>query len=111
MLCLSPEAVTCVLNIGISRCRTGVHSPEVLSQMLTFVLAMNGASGATNAGPRLTALAITASLLREKGVVGLYRGSLATLLRDVSFSAVYFPLFAHLNAMVSDLLSHQGTSW
>ena len=30
---------------------------------------------------------------------GLYKGLGATMLRDVSFSVVYFPLFANLNAM------------
>ena len=59
--------------------------------------------GSAKAAPKVTATAITMRLLKEKGIVGLYKGSAATLLRDVSFSAVYFPLFAHLNALVSAL--------
>jgi len=49
--------------------------------------------------PRQTALGITVELLRTKGILGLYKGVGATAFRDVSFSIVYFPLFAHLNAL------------
>lgn len=49
--------------------------------------------------PRPTALGITLELLRTKGMLGLYKGIGATACRDVSFSVVYFPLFAHLNAL------------
>uniref|UniRef100_A0A1B0FPT5 Mitochondrial glutamate carrier 2 n=1 Tax=Glossina morsitans morsitans TaxID=37546 RepID=A0A1B0FPT5_GLOMM len=38
-------------------------------------------------------------LLQERGILGLYRGLEATALRDVTFSALYFPLFAALNAL------------
>ena len=37
--------------------------------------------------------------------MGLYKGAGATMFRDVTFSAIYFPLFAHLNALVSICLS------
>lgn len=49
--------------------------------------------------PKISATSITLNLLREKGILGLYRGTAATMLRDVSFSIVYFPLFAHLNSL------------
>ncbi|MPC32326.1 Mitochondrial glutamate carrier 1 [Portunus trituberculatus] len=49
--------------------------------------------------PKISATSITLRLLREKGIVGLYKGTAATMLRDVSFSIVYFPLFAHLNSL------------
>lgn len=49
--------------------------------------------------PRLSALSITTELLRTRGIMGLYRGLGATMLRDVSFSIVYFPLFANLNKL------------
>uniref|UniRef100_A0A8D0C6Q0 Mitochondrial glutamate carrier 1 n=1 Tax=Salvator merianae TaxID=96440 RepID=A0A8D0C6Q0_SALMN len=48
---------------------------------------------------RTTAMQITKELLRSKGVAGLYKGLGATLLRDVPFSIVYFPLFANLNKL------------
>uniref|UniRef100_A0A8C3T6E1 Mitochondrial glutamate carrier 1 n=2 Tax=Chelydra serpentina TaxID=8475 RepID=A0A8C3T6E1_CHESE len=63
-------------------------------------------SSATSAGAaesvvetRTTATQITRELLRSKGIAGLYKGLGATLLRDVPFSIVYFPLFANLNKL------------
>uniref|UniRef100_A0AAR2KXT5 Mitochondrial glutamate carrier 1 n=1 Tax=Pygocentrus nattereri TaxID=42514 RepID=A0AAR2KXT5_PYGNA len=56
------------------------------------------AAGGGDAGVRnLTGLQITKELLRKQGISGLYRGLGATLLRDVPFSIIYFPLFANLN--------------
>ncbi|KAG5668740.1 hypothetical protein PVAND_016667 [Polypedilum vanderplanki] len=46
---------------------------------------------------KTSATQITMQLLKEKGISGLYKGTGATALRDVSFSIVYFPLFATLN--------------
>ena len=53
---------------------------------------------------KLSATSIALSLVRERGIMGLYRGIGATLLRDVTFSAIYFPLFANLNSLVSLML-------
>ncbi|XP_052517995.1 mitochondrial glutamate carrier 1 isoform X4 [Budorcas taxicolor] len=51
------------------------------------------------AAPRPTATQLTRDLLRSRGIAGLYKGLGATLLRDVPFSIVYFPLFANLNEL------------
>uniref|UniRef100_A0A4W2IJX3 Mitochondrial glutamate carrier 1 n=1 Tax=Bos indicus x Bos taurus TaxID=30522 RepID=A0A4W2IJX3_BOBOX len=51
------------------------------------------------ATPRPTATQLTRDLLRSRGIAGLYKGLGATLLRDVPFSIVYFPLFANLNEL------------
>ncbi|EDL18077.1 solute carrier family 25 (mitochondrial carrier, glutamate), member 22, isoform CRA_d, partial [Mus musculus] len=51
------------------------------------------------APPRPTATQLTRDLLRNHGIAGLYKGLGATLLRDVPFSIVYFPLFANLNQL------------
>ncbi|XP_058502543.1 mitochondrial glutamate carrier 1 [Solea solea] len=48
---------------------------------------------------RPSATGITVDLLRSRGLAGLYRGAGATLMRDVPFSMIYFPLFANLNAL------------
>ncbi len=63
------------------------------------------ASGATAeavaAEARPSALAIAKDLIKTEGIRGVYRGFFATCARDVPFSAIYFPFFAHLNALVS----------
>lgn len=49
--------------------------------------------------PKVSATSIAMELIRTKGITGLYKGTGATMLRDVSFSIVYFPLFATLNSL------------
>jgi len=46
-------------------------------------------------------------LLKQRGVFGLYKGFGATAARDVTFSVIYFPLFANLNALVSRQYTHR----
>ncbi|XP_068416921.1 mitochondrial glutamate carrier 2 [Eschrichtius robustus] len=50
-------------------------------------------------GRRPAAALIARELLRTQGLVGLYRGLGAALLRDIPFSVIYFPLFAKLNLL------------
>ena len=49
--------------------------------------------------PKVSALSLTKDLLRKRGILGLYQGTGATALRDVTFSIIYFPLFARLNSI------------
>lgn len=46
----------------------------------------------SDAVPRRSAMWI----VRNLGLVGLYKGASACLLRDIPFSAIYFPTYAHL---------------
>ncbi|GLD73108.1 mitochondrial glutamate carrier 1-like isoform X1 [Lates japonicus] len=57
---------------------------------------------------RPSATGITVELLRTRGLAGLYRGAGATLMRDVPFSMIYFPLFANLNALGRETAGSQG---
>ena len=43
------------------------------------------------------------NILKKKGFPGLYQGGIATLYRDVIFSAVYFPVFAIANKSVKKI--------
>lgn len=42
------------------------------------------------------------SVVKELGLFGLYKGARACLLRDVPFSAIYFPAYAHTKAKLAD---------
>ena len=35
-------------------------------------------------------------IVRQLGLVGLYKGASACLLRDIPFSAIYFPVYNHM---------------
>ncbi len=47
-------------------------------------------------------------ILSGLGVRGLYIGTPVTLLRDVPFSIVFFPLYANLKKMTADEKGHNG---
>ena len=59
----------------------------------------------------MTASKIALQLLKEKGIFGLYRGTFSTMLRDVTFSLVYFPLFANLNALGPKRSNGESVFW
>lgn len=42
------------------------------------------------------------SILKELGFFGLYRGAKACFLRDVPFSGIYFPVYAHIKTNFAD---------
>ncbi|VIO86964.1 Uncharacterized protein BM_BM3466 [Brugia malayi] len=48
---------------------------------------------------KLSAIGLTMDLLRKRGIFGLYKGIAPTMVRDVSFSVLYFPSFAYLNSL------------
>ena len=69
-------------------------------------------SGRVNSTAKpLTATQIAMDIFRKKGIKGFFHGGTATLARDVSFSAVYFPLFAILNQKVEISISIWFNEW
>ncbi|XP_061075183.1 mitochondrial glutamate carrier 1-like isoform X2 [Conger conger] len=64
--------------------------------------AYNAGLSSVPAARAVSATQIARELLRSQGVSGLYRGLGATIMRDVPFSIVYFPLFANLNRLGAD---------
>ncbi|CAO4387090.1 unnamed protein product [Caenorhabditis nigoni] len=48
---------------------------------------------------KLSATELTMKLVKENGIAGLYKGLSSTLARDVTFSVIYFPLFAYLDSL------------
>jgi len=46
--------------------------------------------------------------IRELGFFGLYKGAGACLLRDIPFSAMYFPLYAKMKTILADDEGHVG---
>ncbi|KAL7061654.1 hypothetical protein AAHC03_0727 [Spirometra sp. Aus1] len=47
-------------------------------------------------------------IVSRLGLFGLYRGSSACFLRDIPFSAIYFPAYAHLKQLFADAQGHTG---
>ncbi|XP_048766700.1 mitochondrial glutamate carrier 2-like [Ostrea edulis] len=82
-----------VSGAGAGLCQIIVTTPM---ELLKIQQQDAGRSGAAKS-ERITATGTALKLIREKGILGIYKGFRATALRDVTFSAIYFPLFAIFN--------------
>uniref|UniRef100_A0A6G1SN05 Calcium-binding mitochondrial carrier protein Aralar1 n=1 Tax=Aceria tosichella TaxID=561515 RepID=A0A6G1SN05_9ACAR len=61
-------------------------------------------AGEIATGPKTRAL----DVIRDLGLKGLYRGSKACFLRDIPFSAIYFPVYAHFKTTLADIDGRNG---
>ncbi|CAD6192659.1 unnamed protein product [Caenorhabditis auriculariae] len=72
----------------------GLFQVAITTPMELLKIRMQGSS------KHKKALDLVRDLLRsDGGIFSLYRGLLPTMARDVSFSALYFPLFAYLDSL------------
>ena len=61
-------------------------------------------AGEITSGPKVKAW----DVIKELGIRGLYKGSKACFLRDVPFSAIYFPAYAHNKLYFADSDGHNS---
>ena len=92
---------------GAGLCQVIVTTPMELLKIQGQDAGRTAAAASSNGGPahKPSAMRVAMDLVRARGIAGLYKGISATMLRDVSFSVVYFPLFAHLSSLGHSLQS------
>ncbi|XP_017481439.1 PREDICTED: calcium-binding mitochondrial carrier protein Aralar1 isoform X3 [Rhagoletis zephyria] len=73
-------------------------SQVVFTNPLEIVKIRLQVAGEIAGGAKVRAL----SVVRDLGLFGLYKGARACLLRDVPFSAIYFPAYAHTKSLFAD---------
>ncbi|KAF7248168.1 Calcium-binding mitochondrial carrier protein Aralar1 [Varanus komodoensis] len=79
-------------------------SQVIFTNPLEIVKIRLQVAGEITTGPRVSAL----SVLKDLGIFGLYKGAKACFLRDIPFSAIYFPVYAHCKLMLADENGHVG---
>lgn len=85
---------------GAGMCQIIITTPMELLKIQLQDAGRSSSVGEGGAKPvKLSATQITLDLLKKRGILGLYQGCGATALRDITFSAIYFPLFANLNKL------------
>jgi len=79
-------------------------SQVIFTNPLEIVKIRLQVAGEITTGPRVSAL----NVLRDLGLFGLYKGAKACFLRDIPFSAIYFPVYAHCKLLLADENGHVG---
>ncbi|XP_042688689.1 calcium-binding mitochondrial carrier protein Aralar1-like [Centrocercus urophasianus] len=79
-------------------------SQVIFTNPLEIVKIRLQVAGEITTGPRVSAL----SVMKDLGLLGLYKGAKACFLRDIPFSAIYFPVYAHSKLMLADENGHVG---
>lgn len=73
-------------------------SQVIFTNPLEIVKIRLQVAGEITTGPRVSAL----NVVRDLGLLGLYKGAKACFLRDIPFSAIYFPVYAHTKEKLAD---------
>ncbi|KAI5107195.1 calcium-binding mitochondrial carrier protein Aralar1 [Silurus meridionalis] len=73
-------------------------SQVIFTNPLEIVKIRLQVAGEITTGPRVSALTV----MRDLGFFGLYKGAKACFLRDIPFSAIYFPVYAHSKECLAD---------
>lgn len=79
-------------------------SQVIFTNPLEIVKIRLQVSGEVASGQRIRA----GSVMRELGFRGLYKGARACFLRDIPFSAIYFPTYAHAKVAFQDENGHNS---
>ncbi|KAM8934082.1 electrogenic aspartate/glutamate antiporter SLC25A12, mitochondrial [Pelodytes ibericus] len=79
-------------------------SQVIFTNPLEIVKIRLQVAGEITTGPKVRALTV----LRDLGFFGLYKGAKACFLRDIPFSAIYFPVYAHCKSLFADEHGHVG---
>ncbi|KAJ7345646.1 hypothetical protein JRQ81_001596 [Phrynocephalus forsythii] len=79
-------------------------SQVIFTNPLEIVKIRLQVAGEITTGPRVRALTV----MKDLGFLGLYKGAKACFLRDIPFSAIYFPVYAHCKLMLADENGHVG---
>ncbi|KAF9808483.1 hypothetical protein SFRURICE_008536 [Spodoptera frugiperda] len=103
----NPDGTITILNQTISGAGAGLYQALITTPMELLKIQLQDAgrieaqikAAGGEIPPRPTAWGLTKKLYAERGFFGFYRGIRATAIRDVGFSAMYFPMFAILNKM------------
>ncbi|XP_052494544.1 electrogenic aspartate/glutamate antiporter SLC25A13, mitochondrial isoform X3 [Budorcas taxicolor] len=77
---------------------TAGGSQVIFTNPLEIVKIRLQVAGEITTGPRVSAL----SVVRDLGFFGIYKGAKACFLRDIPFSAIYFPCYAHVKAALAN---------